>query len=145
MKFLSEKNCDLVTWKEKFFNQTFDANQNIVVSYVGSCELLFFSWTRIYNSLLICINHVPLFNNRNLKFSSLKLFHIYFSDRVEEVDAEVQTERFLNRLPSPLYIPQATGRSTATQIQAGEVAIICFVFVRNFIRKIFSYLILILK
>ena len=43
------------------------------------------------------------------------------SDRVEEVDVDVQTDAFLDRPPSPLFIPAKTGVDKATQILEGEV------------------------
>ncbi|CAF0980618.1 unnamed protein product [Adineta ricciae] len=43
------------------------------------------------------------------------------TDRVEEADVFIQTDRFLDRPPTPLYIPQATGRDTATQIETGDL------------------------
>ena len=43
------------------------------------------------------------------------------SDRVEEVDVDVQTDAFLDRPPSPLFIPAKTGVDVATQILEGEV------------------------
>ena len=43
------------------------------------------------------------------------------SDRVEEADVETQTDAFLGRPPSPLYIPAKTGIDVATQILEGEV------------------------
>jgi hypothetical protein len=43
------------------------------------------------------------------------------SDRIEEADVDVQTDAFLDRPPSPLFIPQSTGKDIATQIEAGDV------------------------
>ncbi|XP_028391706.1 radial spoke head protein 3 homolog B-like [Dendronephthya gigantea] len=43
------------------------------------------------------------------------------SDRVEEADVETQTDEFLDRPPSPLYIPAKTGTDVATQILEGEL------------------------
>jgi hypothetical protein len=36
---------------------------------------------------------------------------------------DVQTDAFLDRPPSPLFIPQSTGKDIATQIEAGDVKI----------------------
>ena len=44
------------------------------------------------------------------------------SDRVEEADQECQTDAFLDRPPSPLFIPAKTGVDTATQILEGDVS-----------------------
>lgn len=43
------------------------------------------------------------------------------SDRVEEAEVETQTDAFLDRPPSPLFIPAKTGVDVATQILDGEV------------------------
>ena len=73
------------------------------------------------------------------------------SDRVEEVDVDVQTDLFLDRPPSPLFIPAKTGVDVATQIQPGDVIIykiaLHVVFARmnekkltkKNLQKIFSY------
>ncbi len=45
------------------------------------------------------------------------------SDRVEEADVECQTDAFLDRPPSPLFIPAKTGVDIATQILEGDVCI----------------------
>lgn len=43
------------------------------------------------------------------------------SDRVEEADAEAQTDTFLDRPPSPMFVPAKTGKDIATQILEGEL------------------------
>ncbi|XP_075270003.1 radial spoke head protein 3 homolog [Opisthocomus hoazin] len=43
------------------------------------------------------------------------------SDRVIEVDTECQTDAFLDRPPTPLFIPAKTGKDVATQIEEGEL------------------------
>ncbi|KXJ24414.1 radial spoke head protein 3 homolog [Exaiptasia diaphana] len=43
------------------------------------------------------------------------------SDRVEEAEVETQTDAFLDRPPSPLFIPAKTGVDVATQILEGEL------------------------
>ncbi len=43
------------------------------------------------------------------------------SDKVPEAIAQTQTDNFLNRAPSPLYIPQKSGTDVATQILGGEL------------------------
>ena len=45
------------------------------------------------------------------------------SDRVEEVDVDVQTDAFLDRPPSPLFVPAKTGVDQETQIYEGDVNI----------------------
>lgn len=43
------------------------------------------------------------------------------SDRVEEADQECQTDAFLDRPPSPLFVPAKTGIDVATQIYEGDL------------------------
>lgn len=43
------------------------------------------------------------------------------TDRVEEADIHTQTDAFLDRPPSPLFIPAKTGVDIATQILEGEL------------------------
>ncbi|XP_055667090.1 radial spoke head protein 3 homolog [Falco peregrinus] len=43
------------------------------------------------------------------------------SDRIVEVDTECQTDAFLDRPPTPLFIPAKTGKDVATQIEEGEL------------------------
>ncbi|NXA91671.1 RSPH3 protein, partial [Melanocharis versteri] len=43
------------------------------------------------------------------------------SDRIIEVDGECQTDDFLDRPPTPLFIPAKTGKDVATQIEEGEL------------------------
>ncbi|XP_071955474.1 radial spoke head protein 3 homolog B-like [Antedon mediterranea] len=43
------------------------------------------------------------------------------SDRVEEADVDCQTDAFLDRPPTPLFIPAKTGRDIATQIYDGDL------------------------
>jgi hypothetical protein len=69
----------------------------------------------------------------------------YSSDRIEEADIDVQTDAFLDRPPSPLFIPQSTGKNIATQIEAGDVNFFLLIFLNLIEKKTFSYLILILK
>ncbi|XP_034283157.1 radial spoke head protein 3 homolog [Pantherophis guttatus] len=42
-------------------------------------------------------------------------------DRIIEVDIECQTDAFIKRLSSPVFIPQKTGVDVATQIEEGEL------------------------
>lgn len=48
------------------------------------------------------------------------------SDRVEEADVEIQTDAFLDRPPSPLFVPAKTGKDIFTQILEGDVSIFYF-------------------
>ncbi|KAJ7988033.1 hypothetical protein DPEC_G00319440 [Dallia pectoralis] len=43
------------------------------------------------------------------------------SDRVEETDVECQTDAFLDKPATPLFIPAKTGKDAATQIEDGEL------------------------
>uniref|UniRef100_A0A8C3KAY9 Radial spoke head 3 n=1 Tax=Calidris pygmaea TaxID=425635 RepID=A0A8C3KAY9_9CHAR len=43
------------------------------------------------------------------------------SDRIIEVDIECQTDAFLDRPATPLFIPAKTGKDVATQIEEGEL------------------------
>ena len=43
------------------------------------------------------------------------------ADRVEEFDAETQTDSFLDRPQSPLFVPAKTGKDAATQILEGDL------------------------
>jgi len=43
------------------------------------------------------------------------------SDRVEEADVDCQTDYFLDRPPSPLFIPAKSGKDIATQILEGDL------------------------
>ncbi|NXX12993.1 RSPH3 protein, partial [Podargus strigoides] len=43
------------------------------------------------------------------------------SDRVIEVDTGCQTDAFLDRPPTPFFIPAKTGKDLATQIEEGEL------------------------
>ncbi|NXI65803.1 RSPH3 protein, partial [Anseranas semipalmata] len=43
------------------------------------------------------------------------------SDRIIEVDMECQTDAFLDRPPTPFFVPAKTGRDVATQIEEGEL------------------------
>ncbi|KAM9382167.1 radial spoke head protein 3 homolog [Phaethornis superciliosus] len=43
------------------------------------------------------------------------------SDQVIEVDMECQTDAFLDRPPTPLFIPAKTGKDVATEIEEGEL------------------------
>lgn len=51
----------------------------------------------------------------------LELYLEEIADRTIEVDMECQTDAFLDRPPTPLFIPAKTGKDVATQILEGEV------------------------
>ena len=43
-------------------------------------------------------------------------------DRVEEADVQTQTDAFLDRPSTPLFVPAKTGMDAATQIEEGDVS-----------------------
>lgn len=43
------------------------------------------------------------------------------TDRPPEADAETQTEAFIDRPPSPLFIPSKHGIDASTQVEEGEL------------------------
>lgn len=52
----------------------------------------------------------------------LELYLEEIADRVIEVDMECQTDAFLDRPPTPLFIPARTNKDVATEILEGEVS-----------------------
>lgn len=46
----------------------------------------------------------------------------WFLDRVEEADVQTQTDAFLDRPSTPLFVPAKTGQDAATQIEEGDVS-----------------------
>lgn len=44
------------------------------------------------------------------------------TDTVAEADTTTQTDAFLDRPPTPLFVPQKSGVDAATQIEQGEAA-----------------------
>lgn len=56
------------------------------------------------------------------------------TDRVEEADRQIQTDAFLDRPATPLFVPAKTGMDASTQIMEGDVSLFdtgknCFVSV----------------
>ena len=43
------------------------------------------------------------------------------TDRIEEADVHTQTDAFLDRPSTPLFIPAKTGEDASTQIEEGDV------------------------
>ena len=43
-------------------------------------------------------------------------------DRIEEADVQCQTDAFLDRPPTPLFVPAKTGLDVSTQIGPGDVS-----------------------
>lgn len=51
------------------------------------------------------------------------------TDRIEEADVHTQTDAFLDRPPTPLFVPAKTGLDACTQIMEGDVcAVLVFIF-----------------
>jgi len=48
--------------------------------------------------------------------------------RIEEADVDTQTDAFLDRPPSPLFVPAKTGKDVATQIEEGDVSTFLLVY-----------------
>lgn len=63
----------------------------------------------------------------------------FFSDRVEEADVDVQTDAFLDRPPSPLFIPSKTGIDQATQVLDGDVCVVFFYLKNCFVNFLFLF------
>ncbi|GCC24237.1 hypothetical protein chiPu_0002637 [Chiloscyllium punctatum] len=51
----------------------------------------------------------------------MELYLEELSDRIEEVDVDTQTDAFLDKPQTPLFIPGKTGKDVATQIEEGEL------------------------
>ena len=79
---------------------------------IDAFDSIFFSLLKDFKLLLLKLNQ---------KITEYKTFSQLFSDRIEEADADVQTDAFLDRPPSPLFIPQTTGKDMSTQIEPGDV------------------------
>ncbi|CAF2976675.1 unnamed protein product [Rotaria socialis] len=62
----------------------------------------------------------PVHNRKNIDVQT-ELYLEELSDRIEEADVDVQTDAFLDRPPSPLFIPQSTGKDICTQIETGDL------------------------
>ncbi|UJR34985.1 hypothetical protein I4U23_027764 [Adineta vaga] len=62
----------------------------------------------------------PVHDRRNVDVQT-ELYLEELSDRIEEADVDVQTDAFLDRPPSPLFIPQSTGKDVSTQIEDGDL------------------------
>ncbi len=51
-----------------------------------------------------------------------EFFILLSLDRVEEADIQTQTDAFLDRPPTPLFVPAKTGVDVSTQIAEGDVS-----------------------
>lgn len=57
------------------------------------------------------------------------------SDRVEEADVECQTDAFLDRPPTPLFVPAKTGVDVETQILEGDVSLSSMIIIIHHVRS----------
>ncbi len=55
----------------------------------------------------------------------LEMYLEELSDHIEDVSVECQTDMFLDKPATPLFIPAKTGQDAATQIEEGEVQYGC--------------------
>nr|XP_056700642.1 radial spoke head protein 3 homolog B-like [Euleptes europaea] len=62
----------------------------------------------------------PLEGRRHVRVQT-ELYLEELADRIVEVDVECQTDAFLDRPATPLFIPAKSGRDVATQILEGEL------------------------
>ncbi|XP_067239477.1 radial spoke head protein 3 homolog [Chanodichthys erythropterus] len=62
----------------------------------------------------------PLEGRKNIDLQT-EMYLEELSDRIEEVSVECQTDMFLDKPDTPLFIPAKTGRDVATQIEEGEL------------------------
>uniref|UniRef100_A0A8D0G413 Radial spoke head 3 n=1 Tax=Sphenodon punctatus TaxID=8508 RepID=A0A8D0G413_SPHPU len=63
----------------------------------------------------------PVEGRKHVDVSLAMTYLQKLGDRIVEVDVECQTDAFLDRPPTPLFIPAKTGRDVATQIEEGEL------------------------
>ena len=56
------------------------------------------------------------------------------TDRVEETEVATQTDAFLDRPPTPLFVPAKIGRDVATQIEEGDVSVLLLTWTIDKIR-----------
>eukprot|EP00003_Mantamonas_plastica_P014225 TRINITY_DN2467_c1_g1_i2.p1 TRINITY_DN2467_c1_g1~~TRINITY_DN2467_c1_g1_i2.p1 ORF type:complete len:387 (-),score=166.97 TRINITY_DN2467_c1_g1_i2:60-1220(-) len=64
---------------------------------------------------------VPAVENRQHLAVQTEPYLEEIVDRVEEVDSQTQTDMFLDRPASPLFIPEKTGVDKETQIEEGDL------------------------
>ena len=64
----------------------------------------------------------PAVDGRRHTEVQTELYLEEITDRVEEADIHTQTDAFLDRPPTPLFIPAKTGIDATTQIEEGEVS-----------------------
>ncbi|XP_051731053.1 radial spoke head protein 3 homolog [Ctenopharyngodon idella] len=62
----------------------------------------------------------PLEGRKNIDLQT-EMYLEELSDRIEEVSVECQTDMFLDKPDTPLFVPAKTGRDAATQIEEGEL------------------------
>ena len=65
--------------------------------------------------------YIYIYTNGILSVLIYKSPLILTIDRIEEADVKTQTDAFLDRPATPLFIPAKTGRDVATQIEDDDV------------------------
>lgn len=75
----------------------------------------------------------PVDGCRNTEVQT-ELYLEEITDRVEETEIGTQTDAFLDRPPTPLFVPAKTGLDVATQIEEGDVSVIteCDVYTHTY-------------
>merc|ERR1712168_939799 len=63
----------------------------------------------------------PAVDGRQHATLQTELYLEELADKVEETDAQAQTDAFLDRPSTPLFVPAKTGADVATQIMPGEL------------------------
>lgn len=75
---------------------------------------------RARNTLRSC-SPPPVDGRRHTEVQT-ELYLEEITDRVEETEVGTQTDAFLDRPPTPLFVPAKTGMDAATQIEEGDVS-----------------------
>lgn len=70
---------------------------------------------------LFSSNEAPVEGRQHLAVQT-DLYLEELCDVVEEADAQCETDPFLDRPPSPLFVPSKSGVDAETQIYPGEVS-----------------------
>lgn len=76
--------------------------------------------------IIICmIRHLLGVEAVSISFKFFKLCYMctFMLDRVEDADVNTQTDAFLDRPPTPLFVPAKTGTDVSTQIEDGDVGL----------------------
>ena len=74
----------------------------------------------------------PVDGRRNTEVQT-ELYLEEITDRVEETEIGTQTDAFLDRPTTPLFVPAKTGLDVATQIEEGDVRQDLHVYIHTYI------------